>query len=94
MPNFLKIIPRNYSSNLPKNILIDFFEERSEEVTSGILERWVAKHQEMEELRKLEGKLKSQILSKTLEKSLELRKFSSFGLLKQNSEQKAQEELK
>lgn len=67
-----------------KSILVDFFDERSEEVTQGILDRWVQKHEELEDKRKEDTKLNARIIGLTFEKMINQAKRSAFEKLKMN----------
>lgn len=82
------------SYNLQNSILIDFFEERAEDVTDGILSRWVDKHQEMEELHKRETELSTRLLVKSLQKVTLNQKRIAFNSFKSNIEATNQEDIK
>lgn len=76
-----------------KNILVDFFEERADSVTEGILLKWTEREEEMFMRDQKEFKLKSQILAQSLSNIFNKNKSEGFKVLKKNCDSLAKSDL-
>lgn len=60
--------PMNMFVNFTQDILCDFFEERAEEVTKGIVERWAKRETELVQAKQVTTKMKADCIYKSLDR--------------------------